>query len=202
MKSLSSRQEEILTFLANYQSERGFPPTIREISEHFHMYPRAASDHLKALERKGYLAIHPGKSRAVKITEAHLFSPNTIPVVGRIAAGSPIFALENLEDTIKLDSTFFSMGKCFGLKVQGDSMVEAHIQDGDYVVLKQQSFAENGDTVAVLIGEEVTLKHYYRKGDRIELRPANPNVKPIIITPNSGEPRILGVMVGLIRRKP
>ena len=201
MKLLSQRQEEILMFLIDYQSKKGFPPTAREISQHMGVYHKAARDHLKALERKGYIRLHPGKSRGVEVIASHPLSPNAIPVLGRIPAGNPIFALENLDETIELDPSFFSSGKCFGLRVHGDSMIDAHIADGDYVVIKQQDYAENGSIAAVLMGEEVTLKYYFKRQDRIELQPANPKVMPLIFTSDSEEIRILGVMVGLIRKQ-
>ena len=202
MEPLSARQEEILNFLAHYQSEHGFPPTAREIAQHFGFHShKAAVDHVKALERKGYLQLHPGKRRGIEITASYPSFPGTIPMVGRIGAGTPIFAIENLEDTLKIDSSIFSRGKCFAVRVKGDSMIEAHIKDGDYVILKRQDYAENGDIAGVVIGDEVTLKYYYKRKGRIELVPANPKLKPIIIEPRSEPPQIAGIMVGLIRRR-
>lgn len=202
MEPLSERQEEILGFVVHYQSGHGFPPTAREIAENFGFKShKAAVDHVKALERKGYLQIHPGKRRGIEITAAYPTFPGTIAVVGRIGAGTPVFAIENLEEILKIDSNFFSKGECFAVKVKGDSMIEAQIKDGDYVILKKQNHAENGDIAGVVIGDEVTLKYYYLRGGRIELVPANSRLKPIIIKPGSESPQIAGVMVGLIRRR-
>ncbi|HIC90980.1 MAG TPA: transcriptional repressor LexA [Syntrophaceae bacterium] len=202
MEPLSTRQEEILKFLAHYQAEHGFPPTAREIAGHFGFKShKAAVDHVKALERKGYLQLHKGKSRGMEITSNYPSFSGIIPVVGRIGAGTPIFAIENLEETLKIDSSLFSRGECFAVRVKGDSMIEAHIKDGDYVILKRQDYAENGDIAGIVMGDEVTLKYYYKRKGRIELVPANPKLKPIIIEPGSESLQIAGIMVGLIRRR-
>ena len=198
MKSLTSRQEETLKFLTGYQAEKGFPPTVREIAEHFGIYPRAVADHLRSLERKGCIKIHPGKNRGIETVVTPPFSPNTIPVFGRIPAGEPFLVFENVEEVLKIDPKFFSTGRCFAVRVQGDSMIGAHIKHGDYVILRKQDDAQDGEIVAALLGEEVTLKRLRKRKGEILLVPENPAYKQITFRDNP--PVILGVLVGVIRK--
>ncbi len=202
MQGLSSRQDEILRFITEFQSEYNFPPSTREICSHFGFTsPRAAIDHLKALERKGYLQIHSGKSRGITLLKPHSASMKGIPIVGRIAAGLPVLAMENIEDTLPVERHFFGEEECFAIWVEGDSMIGAHIEDGDCVIVRIREEAENGNIVAALIDNEVTLKYFYQNNGEIELRPANPKYRPIIIKPDEAQPfHILGVMVGLVRK--
>lgn len=203
MQRLSSKQDKILQFVTEFQAEYNFPPSTREICSHFGFAsPRAAIDHLKALERKGYIQIHSGKSRGITLLKPHPASTRGIPILGRIAAGLPVLAVENIEDTLPVERHFFGEEECFAIWVYGDSMTGAHIEDGDCVIVRVREKAENGDIVAALIDDEVTLKYFYQKKDgTIELRPANPQYRPIIINPDESRPfRILGVMAGLVRK--
>jgi repressor LexA len=203
MQRLSSKQDKILQFVTEFQAEYNFPPSTREICSHFGFAsPRAAIDHLKALERKGYIQIHSGKSRGITLLKPYPTSMKGIPILGRIAAGLPVLAVENIEDTLPIERHFFGEEECFAIWVYGDSMTGAHIEDGDCVIVRVREKAQNGDIVAALIDDEVTLKYFYQKTDStIELRPANPRYRPIIIEPDESKSfRILGVMAGLVRK--
>ena len=203
MESLSGKQEQVLEFLINFNTEHGFPPTIRELCRHFGFKSlNTAHFHLRSLEKKGYIQVHPGKGRGITLPGARPLSERQMPVVGRIAAGSPILALENIDDFLGIDKGFFGAETNFAVQVKGDSMVDAHIQDGDYVIIKIQDQAEKGDIVAALIDDEVTLKYFYRTKTQVRLESANPKYPPMIF--KKGDVRsvkILGIMVGLIRKR-
>ena len=202
MEDLTSKQEKVLRFLVDFNAEQGFPPTIRELCDHFGFKSlNTGHFHLRALEKKGCLQIHPGKGRGITLPEAHRLSKRKIPVVGRIAAGTPILALENIEEHLGIDKHFFGAESCFAVQVTGDSMVDAHIQDGDYVIIRVQDQAESGDIVAALIEDDVTLKYFYRTRKQIRLKSANPRYPMLIFKKGDSRSfRILGVMVGLVRR--
>ncbi|MBW1999483.1 MAG: transcriptional repressor LexA [Deltaproteobacteria bacterium] len=201
MKTLSCKQEEILKFLIDFNSEHGFPPTVRELCDFFGFKSlNTGHFHLRSLEKKGYIQIHSGKGRGITLTRAFRLPERGIPVVGRIAAGTPILAVENIEEY--LDMSLFRAEDCFAVQVRGDSMIDAHIQDGDYVIIKIQEQAQNGDIVAALIDDEVTLKYFYRNNNEVRLEAANSKYPPLIF--REGDPRnfrILGVMVGLVRKR-
>jgi repressor LexA len=203
MESLSGKQEQVLEFLINFNTEHGFPPTIRELCQHFGFKSlNTAHFHLRSLERKGYIQVHPGKGRGITLPGARPLSERQMPVVGRIAAGSPILALENIDDFLGIDKGFFGAETNFAVQVKGDSMVDAHIQDGDYVIIKIQDQAEKGDIVAALIDDEVTLKYFYRTKSQVRLESANPKYPPMIF--KKGDVRsvkILGIMIGLVRKR-
>jgi repressor LexA len=195
-KGLTSRQAQVLKFIREHLSEHGYPPTVREVAAYFGFRsPRAAHDHMKALEKKGYLRSQPGLPRALEV-----LGPKGIPLLGSIAAGEPILAVEEAEEAVDLDPAFFGQGRFFALRVRGESMVEAHIQEGDLVILRAQDNASPGDVVAVLLDDEVTLKQFFPSDDGVELRPANSTMQSIWIRPGEGSPRILGVMKGLVRK--
>ncbi len=203
MDVLSSKQEQVLKFLVDFNTEHGFPPTIRELCHYFGFKSlNTAHFHLRSLEKKGNIQVHRGKGRGVTLPGARPLSERQIPVVGRIAAGTPILALENIEDFLGIDKGFFGAETTFAVQVRGDSMVDAHIQDGDYVIIKIQDQAEKGDIVAALIDDEVTLKYFYRTKNQVKLEAANPKYPPMIF--RKGDPRsfrVLGVMIGLIRKR-
>lgn len=202
MENLSSKQAQVLTFLMDFNAEHGFPPTIRELCDHFGFRSlNTGHFHLRSLEKKGYIQIHPGKGRGITLPEALRLPERKIPVVGRIAAGSPILALENIEEHLGIDKGFFGTEKIFAVQVKGDSMVDAHIQDRDYVIFKMQDQAQNGDIVAALIDDEVTLKYFYRTKNQVRLESANPKYPPMIFKKGDIRSfRILGVMAGLVRK--
>jgi repressor LexA len=203
MEDLSSKQGQVLTFLIDFNEKNGFPPTIRELCDHFGFRSlNTAHFHLRSLEKKGYIQIHPGKGRGITLPGARPLSERQIPVVGRIAAGAPILALENIEDFLGIDKGFFGAETNFAVQVRGDSMVDAHIQDGDYVIIKLQHQAESGDIVAALIDDEVTLKYFYRTKTQVRLESANPKYPSLVFRKEDVRSlRILGVMVGLVRRR-
>ena len=193
---LTDRQEKILAFIKRSIQEQGYPPTIREIGEHFGIRStNGVNDHLKALERKGYLLRGELKSRALSVIE--------VPVVGKVAAGAPILAQENITDHVRIDS--FLLGdaskKVFALKVAGDSMIGDGILDGDYIFVRKQLQASPGEIVVALIEDEATVKRYYPEGDRVRFQPSNPRLKPIYVAREEfRETQIIGVVVGVYRR--
>ena len=203
---LTKRQEQVLNFITSYAGRLGFPPTITEIQKHFSFRsPNAAEEHLKALARKGRIKRHPNKSRGLEIRKLQRngdSQPSTIsvPLVGRISAGAPILAEENIEGTIAVDESLVrGRGSLFALKVQGDSMVQAGICNGDIVIVRQQAAAQNGEIVVALLGEEATVKRFLQEDGIITLRPENDAMQPLIVFPR-GDFKILGKVVGVLRR--
>ncbi len=204
LPSLTFRQKLIYDFLARTVREKGYAPSIQEIGSKF----RIASTngifrHLKALEKKGYIR-RVGK-RALEIVSAQgrpvLPDVREVPVLGRVPAGKPLLAEENIEGFVPVARQMAPGGEAFALKVKGDSMIEDGILDGDYVIVRRQQTAENGDIVCALIGSETTLKRFYKKGKAITLRPANNNYSPIVISQEEpGAFRILGKAIGLTRK--
>lgn len=209
---LTSRQKEIFDFIKAFIKERGYPPSVREIGEHFHIYPRAAFDHLKALEKKGYLKRRGSMSRGLEILvfqQAGLYGEHSrkevrpmireLPVLGRVAAGKPTLAVEHVEGTISFPTEWAKGKEVFLLKVKGDSM-SPYILPDDYVVVRSQPSAENGDVVVTLVGDEATVKRFFKKGRKIELKPDNERWETIQIEEGSGEVQILGKVIGVFRK--
>lgn len=209
---LTSRQREIFDFVRTFIKERGYPPSVREIGEYFHIYPRAAFDHLKALEKKGYLRRRESMSRGLEILVFQGNEPyggpskkekkipvRELPILGRITAGKPILAVEHVEGTIPFPMEWAKGGDIFLLKVTGDSM-SPYILPGDYVVVCSQASAETGDVVVSLIGEEATVKRFFKRGGRVELRPDNGRWETIAIEEGGGDARILGKVIGVFRK--
>jgi repressor LexA len=205
MSNLTKRQKQILDFIIKNINSYGFPPSTSEIQENFSFKsPNSVQDHLAALERKGYISRHPHKSRGIELlictnTKQENGNGNTteIPIVGRVAAGSPILAQENIEGTLAVDKSIIrNPNNVFALRVKGDSMIDDHILDGDLVIVKSQATAENGDIVVGIIDNEATVKRFYRKNNYIELRPSNPKYKPLILKEDF---RINGKVIGLLR---
>ncbi|MFH1035468.1 MAG: transcriptional repressor LexA [Pseudomonadota bacterium] len=195
-RGLTDRQAQVLEFINSFLTRQGYPPTVREVASHFGFRsPRAAHDHMKALQKKGFLRSAPGLPRALNVVG----QAKNIPLLGRIAAGQPMLAVEESDEYLDLDPAFFGHGQFFALSVRGDSMVGDHIQEGDMVILRSQPDAPAGEVVAVLLEDEVTLKHFHPVGDGVELRAANPMVKTIKVN-HQDNLRILGVMVGLVRK--
>lgn len=207
MKDLTARQREVLAFVRSFTERHGAPPTVREIGERFGFTARAAFDHLRALERKGMLhrrVTDKRVSRTLVLSErgqARRSGPREIPVLGRIAAGSPIFAEENREDSIPVRPEWFARKgeDLFALRVRGESMIDAHIMDGDLVLVRRQDSAQPGDVVAALVDSEATVKTFAREGGAVVLKPEHPTMKPIVVDPGHRDFRILGKVVGLIR---
>jgi len=201
---LTARQKEVFEFLKDFLQERGFPPTLREIASHFGLRgPKAPQKTLSILERKGYIRKVPGGSRAIEILSYPRFSLThilSVPIVGRVRAGEPILAVENIEGYLNLDRSLVSSGNVFLLRVQGDSMIDAHIQDGDFALVKPQPNAENGEIVVALIEDEATIKRIFKKRDLIRLEPANPKIEPIIVKKGEKKIIIVGKVVGIFRK--
>lgn len=208
MRELTARQREVLEFIRVFGERHGVPPTVREIGERFHFTARAAFDHLRALERKGMLERRVTGKRASRTLVlpaprgARRAEGPGIPLLGRIAAGAPITAVEHHEDTIPLRPDWLGMGgqDVFALRVRGDSMIEAHIMDGDVVLVRKQETAGSGEIVAAMVDGEATVKRLAREGGAVVLRPEHPTMKPIVVEPGRGDVRILGKVVGIMRR--
>ena len=198
---LTDRQKQIYEFLSVSVREKGYAPSIPEIGQRFKIAStRGVFDHLQALERKGYIK-RVGK-RAIEIVSqsgrSALPQAKEIPIVGRVRAGAPVLAEENIEGFLTVGNEIARGKEIFALKVKGDSMTEDGILEGDHVIIRRQDTAEDGDIVCALIGNEATLKRFQRKGNQITLKPANPKYEPIIVS--KGEFRILGKATGVIRK--
>src|SRR5438477_3910227 len=220
-ETLTERQEKILAFIKRSIQEQGYPPTIREIGEHFGTRTtNGVNDHLKALERKGYLVRGELKSRALSVIEGGKparfvrrevdAAPEAdsgrvveVPVVGKVAAGAPILAQENITDHVRIDSFLLgdSPKKVFALKVTGDSMIGDGILDGDYIFVRKQLQAASGEIVVAMIEEEATVKRFYPEGDRIRFQPSNPHHEPIFVSRDEfRETQIIGLVIGVYRK--
>jgi repressor LexA len=194
---LTERQREIYEFIRLKIENRGYGPTVREIGEAFKIKsPNGVMCHLKALEKKGLIKREEHAARAIQLV-AHRRPAQGLPFLGAVAAGTPLPAVEQ-SDRIEFDEVFGGPNR-FVLQVRGNSMIENHIQDGDYVVIKKQETAENGERVVAMVDSEVTLKKFYRERDHIRLEPANGTMAPIIVDA-SRDARVLGVLVGVLRK--
>lgn len=215
MQKLTQRQKAVLDYICESIQDRGYPPTLREIGNHLGIKStNGVNDHLRALERKGYLTREDMKSRTLRPTNTFLqqtglkqSSANDadmvdIPILGRVAAGIPLEAVETSMDTVRIDRMLIgTRGEVFGLKVSGDSMIEAGIHDGDYVFVKKQLEAPRGACIVALVGDEATCKYYYPEKQHIRLEPANSEMAPILIPRTDWrETAILGVVVGVYRK--
>lgn len=205
MRELTRRQREILDFIRSFSQRHGVPPTVREIGERFRFTPRAAFDHLRALEKKGQLRRRLTTGRASRILTLADRGPATqeVPVLGRIAAGAPLLAEENREGSLPLAVEWLA-GKgrgeeVFALRVRGDSMVNAHIVEGDLVLVRRQGSAEPGDIVVALLDNEATVKRFGRQGEAVVLKPEHPTMSPILVRPGQKDFKILGKVIGLVR---
>ncbi|GAB4341661.1 MAG: transcriptional repressor LexA [Candidatus Abyssubacteria bacterium] len=198
MRTLTHRQRQVLDFIKDFIGEHGYPPTVREICGKFGFLPHAAANHVSALIHKGYLAKQPRKSRSLEVVGSGRRGLRELPVVGRVAAGEPILAVENIEGVVMLPETWVHDTDCFLLRVEGDSMVDAHICSGDFVVVKQQATAENGDIVVALLDDEATVKRIIIEEDRIVLKPENKRMAPIEVEKGASL-RIIGKVVGVWR---
>ena len=200
---LTDRQREVLEFIQGFTETHGVPPTVREIGGRFHVTPRAAFDHLRALERKGYLRRRntEGRTSRALTLAARPVPTREVPILGRIAAGAPLLAEENRDGTLPLDPAWVG-GRgddVFGLRVRGESMINAHIVEGDLVLVRRQDHAHPGDIVVALVDGEATVKRFARDGHAVLLRPEHPTMAPIVVREGEKELRILGKVVGLVR---
>ncbi|PKK83269.1 MAG: hypothetical protein CVT49_09215 [candidate division Zixibacteria bacterium HGW-Zixibacteria-1] len=202
-ESLTRRQREILEYIENMIGEVGKSPTIREIGLKFNISStNGVRAHLEALIKKGYIRRQELISRGIELVRALSGPVRKVPLVGAVPAGNPIDAIENVEGEFAVDTSFLPSGETFTLRVQGDSMKNAGIFDGDYVLVKKQKDAEPGDIVVAIIGEEATVKRYQPKSGRIILKPENDAYEPIVVDRNSPQFQIAGKVVGLMRRLP
>jgi repressor LexA len=215
MEELTERQREILSFIVKETEVRGFPPTIREIGEQMDIRStNGVNDHLKALERKGYLNRGEQQSRSLVPTKRARLALGLgmkkdagmveVPLLGKVAAGAPLLAQENMEDSVKIDS--FLLGgvngrEVFALRVKGQSMIDDGIHDGDYLFVKKTPSAQPGEIVVALIEDEATVKRYYPEGERIRFQPANATMQPIYVSrAEFRSTMILGQVVGVYRK--
>jgi repressor LexA len=210
MRDLTSRQQEILALIQQHIAETGFPPTRAEIAAELGFRsPNAAEEHLKALARKGVIELTSGASRGIRLRLLPDAQGNDIPsavqlalslpLVGRVAAGSPILSEEHVEASYALDPNLFDERPDYLLKVRGMSMRDAGILDGDLLAVRRTQEARNGQIVVARVGEEVTVKRLRRRGHAIELLPENPDYSPIVVDDRSGEFALEGIGVGLLR---
>lgn len=200
MYNLTARQEQVLQLIKSYAEETGYPPTRAEIARKLgYRSANAAEEHIKALAKKGAIEIIPGASRGIRLPES---SRQGIPLVGRVAAGSPILAQEHIEDYCNIPSSFFSPSADYLLRVNGMSMKDVGILDGDLLAVHRTDQARNGQIVVARIGDEVTVKRFKRAGNRsvVELWPENPDFNVIEVDLRDAEFAIEGLSVGVIRR--
>lgn len=197
MKGLTEIQRKILDFLKAYTGNHGYPPTVREIGERFNIFWPAARKHLQSLERKGFVRLNPTRSRGIEIVGFQFSGERSIPVVGRIRAGEPTVAIEEINSHIRIDSSLFPAEDTFSLRVVGDSMRDAGILNGDFVIVKPQSTVVHGEIGVILIGDEATVKRVLFKDELVMLKPENKQMEPMIYRPE--EVSIIGKVIGLLR---
>ena len=218
MEDLTTRQQQVFSFIAKHLKEQGYPPTLREIALHMGISGNAGvMSHLEALEKKGYIRRQEGSSRGITLVappsrdgeypvhqeriiagDEELFSAR-LPVVGTVRAGSPEIPFEDIEDYFAIDRSQLRSGGAFFLRVRGDSMINACIKEGDLALVRPQADARNRDIVVALVNGEATLKRFYREREHIRLQPENPNMEPIIVRPGEGRVSIVGKVVGIYR---
>lgn len=198
---LPPRQQEILEFIARHVRARGYPPSVREIGKAVGLKSSATvHGYLNRLERAGFIRRDPTKPRTIEILGGGLRpAPDgvvAVPVLGRVTAGAPVLAVENVDDTFPLPADLVRGQEVFMLRVRGDSMIGAGIHDGDQVIVRRQNHADDGDIVVALLGDEATVKRFFRENGRVRLQPENPRLEPII----TREVNVLGKVIGLFRR--
>lgn len=201
MKGITDRQKEVLTFISNFTEDNSYPPTVREISDHFGISLRAVQDHITALQKKGFLTQTQKRSRSIKVLsdlrekEPSLFV-GKVPLLGTVAAGKPLLSEENLDGYVNLTEPFVRPGKnYFALRVRGRSMINAGILDGDLAVVEQANSAVDGQIIVAVIDDAITLKRYYKEANRVRLQPENPEFSAIYCT----DVRIVGILSNIVR---
>lgn len=196
------RQKEVFDFVTEFIGDHGYAPSIEEIRQHFRLRSLATvHKHLKFLEEKKAIKRVPHQRRAIELlptTELGLGRVAEVPLLGRIAAGQPIEAIE-VPEALSIPEELLGRGKTYVLKVRGDSMIDEQIRDGDFVIIEERAEAEDGETVVALLhGDEATLKKFYREGDKVRLQPANPDLEAIIV--DAEDVRVQGIVIGLLRK--
>jgi repressor LexA len=198
--NLTRRQKEILDFISDFIDHNGYSPSMEEIAEHFQFASlNAVFKHLEALSSRGYLHRDSNRARSIQLSSNSTGGIHNLPLLGYVAAGRPIEAISNTE-TLPIPEYFLShREECYVLQVKGDSMIEEHIKDGDYVVVESRTVANPGDTVVALVdNENVTLKKFYPEGDHVRLQPANETIEPIVV--NADRVKIQGIVISVLRR--
>ncbi len=199
MQELSAKQQQILSYLKSEVQKKGYPPSVREICQAVGLKSTSTVHaHLSRLEKKGYIRRNPTKPRAIEILDqTDKKDVMEVPIVGTITAGTPILAVQNIEDTFPLPVNFLNYDTdVFMLRVKGESMIEAGIFDRDLILVRQQSSADNGDIVVALLEDSATVKTYYKEKDYIRLQPENATMSPII----TKDVKVLGKVIGLFRK--
>lgn len=200
-RELSERQRHILQYIVQHTELHGYPPTVREIGEAVNLSSSSTVHaHLKSLEQSGLIRRDAVLTRAIRVVGTDQ-APGpkrvvSLPLVGRVAAGKPLLAVEDIEDTFPVPKDFLAGGDGFMLRVKGESMIEDGIHSGDYVIVRRQNAADNGDTIVAMVDDEATVKRFYKESDRVRLQPANPSMNPMYFDAID----IVGKVVGLIRR--
>ena len=202
-KKISRKQEEILRYIKDSILQRGFPPAVREICEGVGLKSTSSVHaHLESLEKNGYIRRDPSKPRAIEILDDEFNLTRRemvqVPMIGKVAAGTPLLAQENIEGYFPVPAEFMPKDQSFMLKVKGESMIGAGIFDGDNLLVKQASTARNGDIIVALLDDSATVKTYYKEKDHIRLQPENETMDPIIVT-EKDRIRILGKAFGVFR---
>ncbi len=199
-KKMTIRQKRIYDFICDFIRKFGYPPTVREIATEFQISEKGAHDHLNAIEKKDFIRRVPGKPRAIEITDflsgRQLQAVTEVPILGRVAAGTPLLASQNVDGTLPLPNDIAGGDTCFALRVKGSSMIEAGIFEGDLVVVRSQEHADAGDIVVALLDDEATVKRFFVDGNKIRLQPENADLPPIIVT----HVQILGKVIALFRQ--
>lgn len=203
MKNLTKKQSEIYEFITSWHMKKSYPPTQAEIRDHFGFSSQnAVRSHLALIERKGYIQLNWGKARGIKLRQPLSISSkeSSIPLLGNIAAGVPLWAEQNFEDYIPIAPALFGGGELFALKVIGESMIEAGIINGDVAIIRRQDTVDNGEIAAVLINQEATLKRVFLSSDSLILKPENTSFKNLEYPRSENYPiRILGRYMGIVR---
>ena len=207
-EKLTDRQKDILDFICQYKDENGYPPTLREIGKNFDIASTfGVKRHLDVLEKKGYIAVLAKQSRGIAILKPELLKNsfnsfdnlNRVPIVGQVAAGSPVLAVENIEGSIAIDSSYLKRPESsFALRVKGDSMINAGVFEGDLVIVSPVLEVKNGEMIVAMINGEVTVKNFEKKNKIIQLNPENEKYQPIIVT-EQDEFSVVGKVVGVFR---
>ena len=199
--NLSTKQQKVLDFIRHYNREQGYPPSVREICIGLSLKSTStAHGYLERLERKGFIRRDPSRPRAIELLEDRdtFRDAISIPILGQVAAGAPLFAQEHIEDYVRLPLDFFHFteDETFVLRIHGQSMINAGILDGDHIVVERVQTANNGEIVVALLGEDATCKRYFMENDHVRLQPENDMMDPIIVRDVS----ILGKVIGLLRK--
>ena len=197
---ITAKQQEILDFIKSEILQKGYPPAVRDICEAVHLKSTSSvHSHLETLEKNGYIRRDPTKPRAIEIMDENFYMLRrevvNVPLVGTVAAGQPILAVENIDSYFPIPAEYLPKGETFMLKVKGDSMINAGIFDGDQIIVQRQSTAENGDMVVALVDDSATVKTFYKEKGHYRLQPENDSMEPIIVN----EVSILGKVFGVFR---